>query len=1043
MRVSHPLHFLLFAMVILISGQPVSGQKPGKAERAADKRLEKWVSPVPKGELPEMFKIDSIKVDEAKKEVSLFFPVTAAYNPVREDIHASLLNSFRNSLGKKFAGYTVKIYSNGFDLETLIPNYFRNLLPDDAGRILPYNAGRRLPEEPGSILPVAGSRPALVRRTGAAPAVKGLDGRYIALWHSHGYYFDQPLDRWEWQRAKLFGSVEDLSVMAYVVPYLAPMLENSGATIFLPRERDLQVNEVIVDNDRSAGASVFVLQEPAVVVGSGNGFLLKDTLFTGDNPFMTGTSLRISGGSALFVPDIPERGWYGVTVSHPWLHGYKGKVTVRVTHTGGVTEFTVDQSLGGGTWIWLGSFHFDTGADAARGSVTVSGLNGSDALVDAVRFGGGMGNVARRPAEKVISNQLSRNAGDQQAVTEAASVTLAHSWKLSGKPRFVEAARYWLQYAGMPDSLVYSPNQGRNDYNDDYMSRAEWVNYLVRKPDTAALTGMGIPVDLSFAFHTDAGVTHGDSIIGTLGIYSTATNGGKFPDGTSRLASRDLTDIIQTQITEDIRVLFNPDWTRRGMWDRSYYEARKPDVPAMLLELLSHQNLADQRYGFDPRFRFHVSRAVYKGILRYLADASGSDYVVHPLPVSHFSVEPADGKKVRLSWRPVTDPLESTADASSYRVYMRRGEEGFDNGTTVSGTSSVTELPAYNTVYSFRVTAVNDGGESFPSEELAVGINPESEDKVLIVNGFDRVSGPAWFDRDGMAGTAWWDDRGVADRYNFISTGDQYDFERISPWTDDDNAGWGSSYSNDEGRVIPGNTFDFTRVHGRSILAAGKSFFSVSDEVFTGEEFNLSPWCAADMLFGEEKTTFSAYDPGKSDFSIYTPELLRALVRMKEASLPVFMSGSYVGTDMLAAKDTALAGIVKRTLHFTPRTGHAVRTGGVAATDIASPAFTGKLEFKSGMSGFNPGKSGFNTSLSGLDAGNTDDIYAAESPDAIEAADKQSFTALRYTENNTSAAVMHTGPVRSFVMGFPFETVISQAERDVLMRQILDFLLKK
>ncbi len=48
----------------------------------------------------------------------------------------------------------------------------------------------------------------------------------------------------------------------------------------------------------------------------------------------------------------------------------------------------------------------------------------------------------------------------------------------------------------------------------------------------------------------------------------------------------------------------------------------------MLLELLSHQNLADQRYGFDPRFRFHVSRAVYKGILRYLATASGTDYVV-------------------------------------------------------------------------------------------------------------------------------------------------------------------------------------------------------------------------------------------------------------------------------------------------------------------------------------------------------------------------------------------------------------------------------
>jgi hypothetical protein len=77
--------------------------------------------------------------------------------------------------------------------------------------------------------------------------------------------------------------------------------------------------------------------------------------------------------------------------------------------------------MGGGTWLWLGSFLFDAGADAGRGAVTVSGLmDGSDVLVDAVRFGGGMGNVARRPADKLISNQWSLNAGSQQSSAEAA-----------------------------------------------------------------------------------------------------------------------------------------------------------------------------------------------------------------------------------------------------------------------------------------------------------------------------------------------------------------------------------------------------------------------------------------------------------------------------------------------------------------------------------------------------------------------------------------------------------------------------------------------
>jgi len=700
MRISHPLHLLLFIILFLVSGQPSPGQKAGRTERLALSRLEKWESPVREGTLPELFKIDSIKIDGSKKTVEIFFPVTASYNPVREETLSALVSSVRSTLGKKFTGYSVSMYSNGFSLESLIPNYFRSALPED---------GTRIP-------PASGGSPRLVSRIGAVTPDKGLDGRYIALWHSHGYYFDMPLDRWEWQRAKLFGTVEDLSVMAYVLPYLTPMLENAGAYVFLPRERDIQVNEVIVDNDRSAGGSQFVLQisgEPEV---AGRGFLIKDTLFNSDNPFMAGTSLKISGGSALFVPEIPAKGWYGVTLSYPHISGYTGKVSVRVTHTGGSSEFIVDQSLGGGTWLWLGSFLFDEGTDPSRGSVTISGHGGSAALVDAVRFGGGMGNVARRPAESIISNQWSLNAGSQPTASEAAPVTREHSWKISGKPRFLEAARYWLQYAGMPDSLVYSPNRGKNDYNDDYMSRAEWVNYLVRKPDSSGAPGMGIPVDLSFAFHTDAGVTPDDSVIGTLGIYSTITNGGKFPDGTSRLANRDLTDIVQTQITEDLRVLFNPDWTRRAMWDRSYYEARKPDVPAMLLELLSHQNLADQRYGFDPRFRFHVSRAVYKGILRYLAEASNTEYVGQPLPVSHFAIEPVEGKKVRLSWQPVADPLESTATPSSYKVYMRRGDDGFDNGTSVTDASFVTELPAWNTVFSFRVTAVNEGGESFPSE---------------------------------------------------------------------------------------------------------------------------------------------------------------------------------------------------------------------------------------------------------------------------------------------------------------------------------------
>jgi len=332
------------------------------------------------------------------------------------------------------------------------------------------------------------------------------------------------------------------------------------------------------------------------------------------------------------------------------------------------------------------------------------------------------------------------------------------------------------------------------------------------------------------------------------------------------------------------------------------------------------------------------------------------------------------------------------------------------------------ELPAYDTVFSFRVTAVNEGGESFPSETLAAGFRHDSRGTVIIVNCFDRISGPAWFDRSGMAGVEWWNDRGVADHYNFVSTGDQYDFYRRSPWTDDDNPGWGASYSDIEGKIIAGNTFDFPYVHGCSVMAAGRSFVSVSNEVFNTDHFDLKPYCAADIILGEEKTTLSVHDSSKMDFQVYTPEFVHSLERMAAASMPLLLSGSYPGTDLQIKGDTLVMAKVKDLLHFTPRTGHAVKSGDLYATDIAAPGFTGRYVF--------------NTEI-------RSDLYAAEDPDAIEPAGKNSYTAFRYAENNTSAGVIYRGPVRTVVLGFPFETIIAPEGRNDLMRKVLDFLQTK
>lgn len=52
-----------------------------------------------------------------------------------------------------------------------------------------------------------------------AAITKGLQGRHIALWASHGRYYDNKRGRWVWQRPNLFCTTEDLFTPTIVVPF--------------------------------------------------------------------------------------------------------------------------------------------------------------------------------------------------------------------------------------------------------------------------------------------------------------------------------------------------------------------------------------------------------------------------------------------------------------------------------------------------------------------------------------------------------------------------------------------------------------------------------------------------------------------------------------------------------------------------------------------------------------------------------------------------------------------------------------------------------
>ena len=90
---------------------------------------------------------------------------------------------------------------------------------------------------------------------------------------------------------------------------------------------------------------------------------------------------------------------------------------------------------------------------------------------------------------------------------------IARGGQTSGLPRYLEGARYFAQWAGMPYP-VYGGYEGKNDMNDDINVRSRTVNYLAGKSlFNPTEEGLGIPFEMSMALHSDAGFSKEDEII--------------------------------------------------------------------------------------------------------------------------------------------------------------------------------------------------------------------------------------------------------------------------------------------------------------------------------------------------------------------------------------------------------------------------------------------------------------------------------------------------------------------------------------------------
>lgn len=911
------------------------------------------------------------------KALDLYFSQNLTAFPWRPGDEKWFREQLDKLAGKKYKGYELgSIFAGKQELEEL-------LIPANKANGKPLTAAYRVAD-------LKGQTPALVRGSDNWP--QGLSGRHIALWQSHGFYYKEEVESWVWQRSPNHRTVEDIFTQSYVVPFLMPMLENAGAVLLCPRERDPQRNEVVCDNDDAFGGkrSDTVRRkgrysEKGSWSDAGTGFAdAKEVYELGENPFTMGSARKTDcvavssqdAPRAVWRPDIPEKGEYAVYVSYKTLAGSTSDARYTVHHLGGETLLHVNQKMGGGMWVYLGTFLFDKGTD---GYVELSAKSSGMGVVsaDAVRFGGGMGKVSRGEG-------------------------------ISGQAAYFEGALYSMQYGGTDLSLF---DEWEGDYTKDFAGRGRWVQDLAGGSRVnPKLSGRHIPVDLSLAWHSDAGITPNDSIIGTLAIYTRLNkNKDVFPNDEDRMSSRLLSDIVQSQVVDDIRTLYEPLWTRRQIWDRSYSESRTPNVPALLLEIHSHLNFADMRYGLDPTFRFTAARAVYKGILKYLSARYGCSYAVQPLPVQDFKVALADRKAV-LSWAPVSDPLEPTAEPAYYRVYTRVDDGAFDAGKQVSDTEVTLPIEP-GKLYSFKITACNGGGESFPSEILCAGLSDAGgpSPDVWVVNNFTRISAPVWFDTPQYAGFLDNLDSGVPWGTDYLVAGEVFQFMRTSNWAEDANPGFGGSYTDRAGQAVAGNGFDFVFPHAQAILAAGYNVESSSASAFDG----TSKAFAVDVICGKQLTTVVGRGAVPNRYSVFTPELQQALLRFTSGGGNVVISGSYIGTD---AWDAVYQGVpkapdatrdfVKEVLGYQWVTNFGDHGGRVV------PARGSGLPAASYNRDWSPA------------------VYRVESPDGIKPASSSASILMRYREGRIPAAVWYDGPARSgpgsayhvAAFGFPLET---------------------
>lgn len=974
---------LLIFIIVAIAATSASAQSPKTVKRRLGNYFKTYENTA--YSCKDKAKVEKLFIRKENKEVEIVVSEVFLGQPFTNELVNTIYQDVRENLPKEYSDWKLIISVNGYPIEQLVP--VATLPHPDSLRYWSGIDHKGYPWTTPMSCPY--------------DITNGLKGRHIALWASHGRYYDFRTDAWRWQRPGLFGTCEDILTQTVVVPFLMPMLENAGAVIFSPRERDTQTNEVIVDNDRPKQNGLYREDNGFNQwMDCGKGFAhWREFYRDKQNPFDEGTA-RVADAQTetskvstiTWTPNIPENGEYAVYVSYKTLPTSVPDAIYTIRHQGIETKVRVNQQMGGGTWVYLGTYGFNKGQSL---DCSVSLNNHSKyrghVTADAVRFGGGMGNIERGELDEEFQ-------------------------KISGLPRYLEGARYYMQWAGAPYE-IYSTKESTNDYADDINARSHGLNHVARGSvfmPNDTLPGLKVPIELAIGVHTDAGLRNNMDIIGTLGVYTTQFYDQLLATGMSRLCSRDFADGMLARIHKDMTFHLGK-WNRRSMFDRNYSESREPQVPSMILELLSHQNYADMLVAHDPYCKFILARAVYKSILEYNATIHQRGApVIQPLPVKDIAaIANKKEKNITLSWTPQNDPLEPTAAPKNYVIYIKHNDRGWDNGTVVN-TNKVNITATPGVLYRFRVAALNEGGSSLMSEEVCARI-PYSQNAtpVLIVNGFERLAAAQAFDNDSLRGFDMKQDPGVA----YIKNTSIYDLN---------------------GMPVAGNTFNYPAMHAEDLLlleddnTARRDLSISSCMVSAIPQIDLMKFRMVDLILGAQRNDGYSH----RIYEGYPVYLQKAMMAYAIKGGSILVSGAYIGEDLKTAEQRDFAYNFLKYMYCdnVPTDSMVVKGMGTEFTLTSSP--NPNIYSTARVNSIQPADGAFATLL----MKETHTTYLTETTMADDSTEILTLKPQITIKQSPGAVAYKGGDYRSIAYGFPLETIEDKEKRRAIINASYIFL---